>query len=94
MIPNRNRLNQDWSNVTASEVIAKAEDLKGKVKDTLEAIKGKGTPAKDETPSPVTTPVKSETLILGMHPLTLGMAAGGLLLATIAAVIIYKQVKK
>lgn len=48
-----------------------------------------GTPIPTYTPPPV-----SETLILGMHPMTLGFVAGGILITSILGIVAYKYFKK
>lgn len=88
------------------ELIEKVKGFVETVKEDVDKVKGKGNvenvvpngggdakqPDKNSTTD--TAPKKSETKILGMHPLTFGLVGAGVVVLGIITVQIIKHVKK
>lgn len=100
MMQNRNQglANQGYSNITADEAIKMATAAAEKLKGTVGEIKGIVKPKSDSQPekggAPYTPPVKSETLIFGMHPITLMIGSVAVLLLGALSVVTYKHFNK
>lgn len=87
MILNRNLPNSSsFSYMTADEILSKGNVIVDKAKDTLDKFgPAKGGPKDKESSPPAPKPMppaKSETLIFGMHPVTLTIGAVGVLFLT------------
>ena len=93
-LPNRTYFNFDLPGLIdkADDTLTKGENAAKKLGDSVSDIKNKLHPgSSDSTPAPTT---KSETLILGMHPITLVIGTLSILALTTITVVAYKHFKK
>lgn len=102
MISNRNLPNSNYSSFDWNSALDKAKDTVTKVTDTVSSVKDKFGKPKDTAGTGSSTPAptemepakKSETLIFGMHPITIVIGTVGVLLLTGVSIYAYKQFKK